>query len=98
MNAPFAHHTAVPRFPSLALKSFAHKLERATVLCSDFEKTMQQAEAGDVVYCDPPYLELENGRGTFTSYARNGFAFSEHEKLASIARNLAARGIPVVIS
>jgi len=98
MNAPFAHHTAVPRFPSSALKSFAQKLERATVLCSDFEKTMQQAEAGDVVYCDPPYLELENGRGTFTSYAHNGFAFAEHEKLASRARDLAARGIPVVIS
>jgi DNA adenine methylase len=98
MNAPFAHHTTVPRFPSSALKSFAHKLERATVLCSDFEETMQQAEADDVVYCDPPYLELENGRDTFTSYAHNGFAFAEHEKLASRARDLAAKGIPVVIS
>lgn len=98
MNAPFAHHTAVPRFPSTALTSFAHKLERAAVLCSDFEETMQQAEAGDVVYCDPPYLELENSRGTFTSYAHNGFALSEHEKLACRARGLAAKGIPVVIS
>jgi len=98
MNAPFAHHTAVPGFPAPALNGFARRLKRAALLCSDYEGTMREARAGDVVYCDPPYLKLECGRETFTSYATNGFSVQEHEKLASRARELAVNGIPVVVS
>jgi DNA adenine methylase len=54
------------------------------------------------VYCDPPYLESQNAQGaatvSFTTYNAQGVGVEEHARLASRARQLAAQGIPVVIS
>jgi DNA adenine methylase len=102
MNVPYAHHNKLPGFPGAALERFASKLERAELQCADFEQTLAQARTGDVVYCDPPYLESQNAQGaatvSFTTYNAKGFGVEEHARLASRARQLAAQGIPVVIS
>jgi DNA adenine methylase len=102
MNVPYAHHGKLPGFPGAALERFAHKLDLAELHCADFEQTLAQARTGDVVYCDPPYLESRNAQGeaaaSFTTYSAKGFGMAEHAQLASRARQLAAQGIPVVIS
>jgi DNA adenine methylase len=98
MNVPYAHHGKLPGFPLPALERFAHKLGQAQLLCGDFEETMAQAQPGDVVYCDPPFLPLDNGRACFTAYDRQGFGVAQQERLATLARELAGQGIPVVIS
>lgn len=56
ISTPCGAHSPVPP------KSFAHRVDvwhqriQGTVfLHSDFEVIMDQAESGDVVYCDPPY-------------------------------------------
>lgn len=102
MNAPYAHHAKLPGFPLAAMQRFAHKLGQAQLQCTDFESTLSQAQAGDVIFCDPPYLGSQNAQGqpaaSFTTYSVQGFGMTEHERLASRARFLAAQGIPVVIS
>lgn len=77
---------------------FASKLGHARLQCTDFEETMAQAQGSDVVYCDPPFLPLEHGRASFTAYGAQGFGLAEHRRLAVLAGDLAAKGIPVVIS
>ena len=77
---------------------FASKLGQTRLQCTDFLETMAQAQSGDVVYCDPPFLPLEHGRACFTAYGAQGFGLAEHERLALLAGDLARKGIPVVIS
>jgi DNA adenine methylase len=98
MNAPYGHPQVLPGFPRAAMARFANKLGQAQLQCTDFVETMAQAQSGDVVYCDPPYLPLEHGRGSFTAYDAQGFGLAEHERLALLAGDLARKGIPVVIS
>jgi DNA adenine methylase len=64
---------------------------------TDFLTTMSAARAGDVIYCDPPYVPL-SVTSNFTSYAPGAFGFAQQKALAEKARECALRGVPVVIS
>ncbi|MFJ5161994.1 DNA adenine methylase [Pantoea sp. NPDC088449] len=90
-NAPY-EKTAKPYFPTEEIQAFAIKAKRATFICADFTETLAQVEAGDVVYCDPPY------DGTFTQYHTNAFAEIHQRQLAQQLNELAAAGVPVVAS
>lgn len=52
---------------------------------------------GDVIYCDPPYVDLTDSP-SFTKYTAEGFPRERQRELADLTRATAARGIPVVIS
>jgi DNA adenine methylase len=58
---------------------------------------MGRAKEGDVVYCDPPYVPL-NDTAKFTQYSAGGFSQADQERLADAARRLARKGIVTVIS
>lgn len=55
------------------------------------------AVLGDAIYCDPPYVNLDDAP-SFTKYTSEGFPRERQQELADLARATAARGIPVVIS
>lgn len=96
-NTPYGHPKALPLMPTEAMRSVASRLSRAQLFCGDFEHLMQQAQAGDVVYCDPPYAPSADAE-SFTAYGATGFSWADQERLAQAARELAARGVTVVIS
>lgn len=86
-----------PCFPMEKILYFADKLKHATVTHGDFSITMKKARVGDVVYCDPPYIPLSN-TSNFTKYDGNNFDLTKQQLLAKLAKKLANKGIPVVIS
>ncbi|ELY2751855.1 MULTISPECIES: Dam family site-specific DNA-(adenine-N6)-methyltransferase [Cronobacter] len=93
-NVPYGKYKK-PYFPENEIKAFAEKAKRATFVCSSYTETLGMVRAGDVVYCDPPYLtETAN----FTAYHENGFSQLDHGRLARRLRALAANGVPVVAS
>lgn len=96
-NTPYGHPKALPLMPAEAMRSVASRLSRAQLFCGDFEHVMQQAKEGDVVYCDPPYAPSVEA-DSFTAYGATGFSWADQERLAQAARELAARGVTVVIS
>jgi DNA adenine methylase len=96
-NVPYGHKSRVPRFPREEILNFARKAQRATLVCGDFASVMQNAKPGDVVYCDPPYLDRDEA-ASFRAYGPNEFSFDKQRALAELARELAGRGIPVAIS
>lgn len=98
MNVPCAHHKKVPAFPADALRMASMKLKFATLMCNDFAETLSHAKEGDVVYCDPPYLDAAGAGHCFTAYTKGNFGLSEHRWLAESGRELAGRGVPVMIS
>lgn len=61
------------------------------------EVLYQNAEIGDVVYFDPPYVPYSK-TASFSDYATNGFTFEQHENLAKLAQSLASKGIKVILS
>ncbi|MBR1581940.1 MAG: Dam family site-specific DNA-(adenine-N6)-methyltransferase [Bacilli bacterium] len=65
------------------------------ITCLDFEKAVEDATKGDVVYFDPPYDYEETG---FTSYSAIGFNKSDLVRLKNLCDRLIDRGCRVIIS
>ena len=95
-NVPFGRYTR-PYFPHDEMVYFWQKSARCEFVAADFVSTMQATVAGDVVYCDPPYVPL-SATAHFTSYSAVGFHLESQRALACAAEQLVHRGVPVVIS
>lgn len=86
-----------PSFPYDSVLAFFEKSQQATFLHQDFLKTMDMAQRGDVVYCDPPYVPLSL-TAKFSDYTAAGFNLDQQQQLASKAEELSQRGVSVIIS
>lgn len=95
-NVPFGRYKK-PYFPRQEMLFFNEKAERASFIVRNFETVMDSLFAGDVVYCDPPYVPISD-TANFTSYSAGRFGREEQIKLARLAEKLAQNCIPVVIS
>lgn len=95
-NTPFGKYKK-PYFPEKEMLFFYQKAQDAEFRQSDFVATMEEAIRGDVVYCDPPYVPLSK-TANFTSYSTGGFNADQQEQLANMAKKLAKKGVPVIIS
>lgn len=95
-NVPFGRYKK-PYFPEKEMLHFMRKSEYATFICADYSEVMRSARQGDVVYCDPPYVPLSM-TANFTSYSGHDFNLEQQRLLATISNELAARGIPVLLS
>lgn len=95
-NVPFGKFIK-PYFPEKEMIFFHEKSKNALFHSSDFEKTMSLAQAGDVIYCDPPYSPLSSS-ANFTSYTKQSFNEQGQKKLASLAEALSNKNITIIIS
>ncbi len=97
-NVPFGAY-ARPYFPERELRHALERLSSGGVRCvaADFRETFGLVCAGDVVYCDPPYIPLSS-TANFTAYAGMPFGWEEQEELAGCAERAARVGATVVIS
>ena len=98
-NVPYGHNSA-PRVldrenllaVSQALAGTGVELEQAP-----FSAVLERAQPGDFVYFDPPYVPL-SASSSFTDYSRDGFGVNGQRELARVARELAGRGVEVLLS
>jgi DNA adenine methylase len=95
-NVPFGRYTK-PMLPEPELLNFWSKSQAAKFEVADFANTMNRAEPGDVVYCDPPYVPL-TATANFSDYTKEKFGLHEQRKLADLAGELMHQGVSVVIS
>lgn len=94
-NSPYGRLT--PYFPEEEMNNFRIKLKNAVFECSDFRDIMNRAAEGCVVYADPPYDPI-SATSNFTTYSSGGFSKKDQVDLVKLARQLAKRGVPVLIS
>ena len=90
-NVPYGNYKK-PYFPEKEVWAFEEKSRRATFICATYSETLEQLQAGDVIYCDPPY------DGVFSGYYTDGFAEGDQRHLASTLEVLASEGYPVIAS
>lgn len=95
-NVPVGRYKK-PALPRSRMLYFIQHAKKAEFVIKDFEMTIRESEKGDVIYCDPPYVALNDSNSSF-QYEKNGFTMAQQEKLAKLAEQAANRGIPVVIS
>lgn len=95
-NVPFGRYSK-PKLPEKEMLAFSEKAKHATFIVADFKSTMDQAEAGDIIYCDPPYVPL-SASASFTDYSAGGFNMDDQQELVDYAKKLREKGIPVLIS
>lgn len=90
-NVPYGNYKK-PYLPVDEIRAFAEKAVRATFICASYDETLVMLQAGDVVYCDPPY------DGTFSGYHTAGFSDDDQYDLASILVRRSSEGHPIIVS
>ena len=79
------------------LRVDAARLAGTLVRQGDFETAVHDAQAGDFVYLDPPYIP-HSPTASFSKYAKDDFREPEHRRLASAIDDLTGRGVLVMLS
>jgi len=95
-NVSFGKY-ARPYFPRREMLEFRAATRHVEFRAANFERTMDEAGPGDVVYCDPPYVPL-TATANFTSFSGRPFGPDAQRALADRARDAARRGAVVVLS
>ena len=91
MSTPCGVHDPIsPSAFAERVEIWRRRTAGATFTLGDFEQMMQQAQAGDLVYCDPPYADSQ-------SILYGGQNFSLHRLFKAIA-DCKARGVRVALS
>lgn len=97
-NVPFGSFKTPPTlYERERILSCSEALRDVQIHHGDFEPVAGDAEQGDLVYFDPPYVPL-NPTSDFTSYTSDKFGLAEQKRLADWFTVLAGRGVAVVAS
>ena len=68
-----------------------------SIVLQPFDRTLDDAGAGDFVYCDPPYAPLSR-TSSFASYTADGFTAFDQRRLQQKVVAACKRGAHVVVS
>jgi DNA adenine methylase len=96
-NVPFGRYRNPRVCDEENLRACSEALKRAKVECRHFETVLDCAKAGDFVYFDPPYVPISK-TASFTAYDKGGFGKDSQRRLAQVFRELAKRGVKVLLS
>jgi len=80
-----------------ALRNASRAFQFANIFHSDFEYVLKNAQKGDFVYLDPPYVPL-SATSDFTQYTPGSFSAYDHERLKDVFDNLEGKGCYVMLS
>ncbi len=79
-------------FGNDSFENVAKLLEKADIRLADFEVLINEAEAGDFVFADPPYTVRHNLNG-FVKYNEKLFSWHDQERLAEALIRARDRGV-----
>jgi len=98
-NVPYGggDRTPAPLWERRLVASAVAILRHASIASGDFEKFVDRATRGDVVYCDPTYTVARSDSG-FARYNEKHFSWADQERLAAAASRAAGRGATVLVS
>jgi len=96
-NVPIGRYADPDWVQADRVRAASRVLDPVTVRNEDFAAVLADAEAGDLVYCDPPY-EPMSATADFAEYSAGGFDRDDQERLLETVRRLDERGVHVVLS
>jgi len=86
LNVPYGDGRSA-YLPESEIHTFAEKMQNAEFFCMDFEYFIamcSQISGRKNQYLDPPYIDTDNGRKTYTQYTAQGFSLDDHARINSV--------------
>jgi DNA adenine methylase len=96
-NVPVGHFKNPGILDAGTLRLAGAALSGAEIRHETFDKLLDRAEPGDVVYLDPPYVPMTK-TASFVGYADGTFSMRDQERLAEVYRELDERGCLLALS
>lgn len=96
-TTPWNRNPAPPKIVVQENVAFLHFLNRAQIAHASWRNVIANTGEGDVVYCDPPYVDLKNPEQNFGGYI-GSFDLNEQRELRDALQLANKRGARVIIS
>jgi DNA adenine methylase len=98
-NVPYGAPKTDTIFDPGNLRACGEALNRSGIelRTGDFEETLASATTGDLVFLDPPYVTRHSNNG-FVDYNEKLFSWTDQERLARTACDLAGVGASVIVT
>ncbi len=96
-NVPFGRYKNPKICDEPRLRAASQALQEVELRGGDFTEAVRDAQKGDFVYFDPPYVPL-SATSNFTGYNRYGFSAADHQRLAATFQELSDRGCRAMLS
>lgn len=72
-------------------------LRNAHILCQDFEVTIDMAQDGDFLFCDPPYAVIDE-ENRFVGYNADVFSWKDQIRLANALERAKNRNVKIIMT
>ncbi|MEE2750680.1 MAG: DNA adenine methylase, partial [Myxococcota bacterium] len=96
-NVPFGRYENPTICDEGRIRHCSEMLSGVAIHHRDFTVVLEEAQRGDFVYFDPPYVPLSES-SSFTGYTRDGFTLDDQARLRDLASALKKRGVCVLLS
>lgn len=92
-NVPYGRYKNPKIVDKELIESISEYLNNNSIkiMSGDFEKAVKEAQDGDFVYFDPPYIPLSE-TSAFTSYTHEGFSYEDQVRLRDCFKQLDSKG------
>ena len=96
-NVPHGRHSNPRILDREGLREAFEALADVKIEAMDFREACADAQAGDLVYLDPPYQPLSE-TSAFTQYTTRDFGAADQERLRDTFDDLTMRNVPALLS
>ncbi len=96
-NVPFGDYKNPKICDAENLENVSQVLQKAEIICADFEKSDKYIDDKTFVYFDPPYRPL-SPTASFTSYSKDNFDEADQVRLATFCRRIKAKSTMFLLS
>ncbi len=96
-NVPFGRYKNPTICDEKNLRAVSKILQKAEIICGDFEACKKHITKKTFVYLDPPYRPL-NGTASFTSYSKDRFSEDDQIRLAKFCKEIKRIGAKLLLS
>jgi len=96
-NVPFGRYKNPRICNEENLYAVNELLQKAEIICGDFEQCTSDVDAESFVYFDPPYRPI-SATASFTSYSKDAFDDQEQKRLRKVYGDLDKKGAFVMLS
>jgi DNA adenine methylase len=96
-NVPFGDYEKPAICDEKTLVNVSELLQKAEIICGDFEESASWIDDKTFVYFDPPYRPLSR-TASFTSYAKEDFDERSQIRLAEFCRRVDGKGAQFLLS
>jgi DNA adenine methylase len=96
-NVPYGSGRKGEVLPLKEAKAFSEAIQDVEFFSLDYKEFLKKAQPGDLIYMDPPYVDLKDPKKEFNGYV-GGFGWTQQEELIEECKRLRDLGCTVVVS